>query len=180
MIRSLAFANEGFFLSVACAADAEDVRRVLRDPRALLALHPLVIGVDREPGRPDVFVVTDRLELGAAGKKLRSILGWGEPGGPEASFRTQYRARLEATEDGVKGEAWAALGTHLQTRYRCIPTPDGCRVDEDATVSALRPLLAFTVKTARAAHEVMLGRLAARFDRVSEIRTQPRGSGAPR
>lgn len=115
------------------------VLAVLADPRALIRLNPLVVGVAQV--EPDTYVVTDELRL----------LG--------VPFRLDYRVRWRRDGERIETEVEAALATRLRNSLRVEPDGAGARVVEHVRFTAPRLLVGYTRRTASAAHVEMLGRL---------------------
>jgi hypothetical protein len=126
-----------YSIDVACPADR--AAALFADIPRLVSAHPLVIGIRELPatdGALHSYAVTDRIALGP----LR--------------FRITYRADvLEAGEREVATRARQSPSTTLLTRTQVTEAGDGVtHIEATVTVTTLRPLFPYTLRTARAAH----------------------------
>lgn len=135
-----------FALEAHIDAPPAAVLAALDDPPAYMRLNPLVIAVDRQPDRSDMYVVTDRL----------AVLG--------LSFTLRYTVRWTRVDGGLDSEVWSALGTHLHNELRVAPAGAGARVHETIRMTAPRPLLGYARRNARDSHRALLDRLKRRVE----------------
>lgn len=131
----------GFDHEVFVPVPPEAVLARLSQPDGWIRLQPLVIAVEEEPHAPGMLRVTDRLEV------------WGR------AFHLRYRARVIPVPDGIDAHAWSFPFIHVFNRLRCRAEGEGTVLRETSTIEAPRPLLRYTVETARAAHATMLANL---------------------
>jgi hypothetical protein len=144
MLRGLLLGESTFHSEAFARAAPEAVRAVLADPERWIRLQPLVIEVEPDPSAPGFFHITDRLRVA---------------GFPVV---TRYRARIGEVADGaLDSEAWSSPFIHVENRLRWAAEGEGTRVREASTITAPRPLLGFTVRTARPAHVRMVEAIAA-------------------
>jgi hypothetical protein len=136
------------------AAPAE-VRDFYADLRNIIAVHPLVVAVTptTHAATGDGYVQTYR---------IRDRI----PFGP-LTLPVAYTATVEVPAAGdLHTEARQFPAVRLLGVVSFEPTAAGTRLTERLTISAPRPLAAFTVREAVAAHAEMLAGLRARFERV--------------
>ncbi len=143
-LRSLLLAQGGFEHEVFIPAPPEAVLAHLARPEDWIHLQPLVIAVEPSPRHPGQLLITDKLEF--AGR----------------AFRLRYRAHVLPVPDGLDAHAWSAPFVHVFNRLRCLPARGGTVLRETSTLEAPRPLLGYTVRTARAAHATLLANLGAK------------------
>jgi hypothetical protein len=139
--RSFLFAEGGFDHEVFIPVPPEAVLARLSRPDGWIRLQPLVIAVEAEPRDPETFRVTDRLEFGGR------------------AFDLRYRARVAPVPDGIDAHAWSFPFIHVFNRLRCRRGGAGTVLRETSIIQAPRPLLRYTVRTARKAHAAMLANL---------------------
>lgn len=139
-----AASSSSFITEIRIAAPPAAVHALLDDPRALIRLNPLVIGV--EAGAPGEFLVTDALRMAGIPLRLRYLVRWRRDG------------------DRIETEAESAFQTRLRNTLQVEPDGKGSRVVETVRVTALRPFIGYVCRTAKTAHEDMLNRLKARVE----------------
>lgn len=142
-LRSLLFAQGGFDHEVFIPVPPEAVLARLSQSDGWIRLQPLVVAVEADSRNPGMIRVTDRLELGGR------------------SFLLRYRAQVLPVPDGIDAHAWSFPFIHVFNRLRCRPAREGTVLRETSTLEAPRPLLGYTVRTARTAHAAMLENLKA-------------------
>lgn len=140
-------------LSEDICAPAADVRAFYVDLGNLPKVHPLVVEVRSTDRRPDGrgyqqdYRITDRIWLGPF------------------VIRTVYRVRLIVPQTGdVSAHARQFPHVRLRTTVGFTPTDSGTRLTERISIEAPRPLAAFTVRAAVAAHREMLAGIRRRFE----------------
>ncbi len=137
-LRSLLLAQGSFDHDIFIPVAPEVVLALLSRPQEWIRLQPLVIAIDEEPRAPGMLRITDRHTIGGL------------------TFQARYRAQVIPVDGGLDGHAWSFPFIHVLNRYRWHAQEGGTLLRETTTIEAPRPLLGFTVKTARAAHVSLL------------------------
>lgn len=140
-----------FELESEIPAKPSEVHAFLSDLEQLRVLHPLIVGIERLPPRPERpaaerFRVTDRFAFGP----LR--------------FHTRYTAELESMgPDEIHGRAWQSPGITLEAIYRLEPSGAGTRLREHTRIAGPRLLFGFARRQGEAAHRTTLDNLKRHF-----------------
>lgn len=139
-------------LTAEVPAPPDRVRAFYADLRNMTLVHPLVTSVTCVQHRADPsgdyrdYRIRDRIPLGPLTLSIR------------------YRASVLVTSDGlVHTESRQFPKVKLSGTVTFTSSPAGSTVTEDVLIGAPRPLAAFTVTQAVAAHTALLARIADYF-----------------